>query len=106
MSYDRYKRLRGNGRVAIMPTIVLTKKSTDYFETYHKGVTRLDVLSYDYYGDANYDWLIMMANPEYGDLEFKIPDGVELRIPYPLSLTIEDYEAQIDKYNTLYGIKY
>ena len=45
-----------------------------------------------------------MANPELDGLEFKIPDGYELRIPYPLNLTLENLNNLIDRYNLLYGI--
>lgn len=44
----------------------------------------------------------MMANPEYGSMEFDIPDGAIIRIPYPLSTTLELYEKAVDRYNALY----
>ena len=44
----------------------------------------------------------MMANPEYGSLEFNIPDGAVLRIPYPLNITIENYNNAIEIYKQLY----
>jgi hypothetical protein len=62
----------------------------------------LDIISYNYYNDPNYGWLILMANPEYGSMEYNIPDGALLRIPYPLGETIEDYKKSIDLYNKLY----
>ena len=61
------------------------------------------MLSYDYYGDPNYGWLIMQANPEYGSLEFKIPQNALLRIPFPLELAITNYNEGIRKYKKLYG---
>ena len=67
------------------------------------GVSSLCLISYDYYGDPNYDWLIMMANPEFGSLEYEIPDNTQLRIPYPLDVTMEDYYNQINNYRVLYG---
>ena len=45
------------------------------------------------FNDPNYDWLIMQANPQYGSLEFNIPDGARLRIPYPLDTVIARYNA-------------
>lgn len=104
MSYDRYKRFRGNGRVSIPPFVKIIEKKSDYFEEYRRGITRLDLLSYDYYGDANYDWLILMANPSAGGVEFEIPDGTILRIPYPLETTLEAYNKEIDRISYLYGI--
>lgn len=102
MSYDRYQKFRSNGTIGIVPGIKLSVKPTDEYVEYILNKSRLDLLSYEYYGDANYDWLIMMANPQFGSLEYMIPDGEIIRIPYPLSDTIKDYEYQIEKYNTLY----
>lgn len=104
MSFDRYSRFRIDGKITKVPIVSLTEKSSDRFEIYKAGITRLDNLSYMYYGDPNYDWLIMTANKQYGSLEFEIPDGATLRIPWPLSLTLEDYNNQIERYITLYGI--
>lgn len=103
MGFDRYKEFRENGEVKFPPAISLTKKNTDFFVTYRRGQSRLDLISYDYYKDPNYDWLILMANPEYGALEYEIPDGSELRIPYPLDITLEDFTEQIKRYKILYG---
>lgn len=44
----------------------------------------------------------MQANPQYGSIEFEIPDGAKLRIPYPLSQSIQDYRASIEEYKRLY----
>ena len=104
MGYDRYKRFRVNGNVYFPPLVKIYPKASDYFETYIKGSTRLDNLSYEYYGDPGYDWLILMANPELPALEYQIPNGVEIRIPYPLDMTLENLNRQIDRYETLYGI--
>ncbi len=64
----------------------------------------MDLLSYKYYEDPNYGWLIMLANPEYGGLEFEIPDGASILIPYPLETTIQLYNNEVSKYSTYYGI--
>ena len=104
MSYDRYNRFRFDGDVVIPPLVEIPKKSTDFYETYRRGYTRLDILSANYYGDPGYDWLILMANPSLGALEFEIPDGAEVRIPYPLSTTIENYNTQIERHMSLYGV--
>lgn len=102
MSYDRYKKFRLNGKIGVVPGITIPKKNTDQYEQYFINKSRLDLISFDYYGDANYDWLIMLANPEYGSLEYLIPDGTYLRIPFPLDDTLKDYELQIERYNILY----
>lgn len=104
MSYNRYKKLQRNGKIMKMPPIQLKKKSTDYYITYKKNETRLDNVSYNAYGVSEYDWLILLANQDIASLEFEIPNGSEIRIPYPLSTTIEDYNSQIDNYENLYGL--
>jgi len=108
MSQSRYKYFIENGTIDLVPFISIPLKNSDYYVYYEIGKTRLDLLSYQYYNDPNYDWLIMQANPQYGSLEFNIPDGVELRIPYPLDITINDYQKSIEeyyKYNESYGSK-
>ena len=44
----------------------------------------------------------MQANPQFGSIEFEIPDMSILRIPYPLSQSIQDYRASIEEYKKLY----
>ena len=104
MSYDRYSKFRQNGTILHVPFIPIPVRSTDYYTYYEVGKTRLDLVSYQYYGDANYDWLILQANPEYGSLEFMIPDGAKLRIPFPLDTVIAQYNRDVDKYEKLYGL--
>ena len=100
-TYDRYTLFRENGDFKIVPCGKIEPKDSDFFELYKKNETRLDLLSYKYYNDPNYGWLIMQANPEYGSMEFEIPDGAELRIPYPLNVSIDSYELSIRKYYEL-----
>ena len=102
MSYDRYSKVRLNGKIGIVPHVEIPKIDSDYYEVYERGKTRLDNLSYKYYKDTNYDWLIMLANPEYGSMEFNIPYGSQIRNPYPLQGVIQYYNNAIDNYNRLY----
>ncbi len=95
--YDRYQSFRENGQVKIIPYIKLNEGNEDVIIVYDKSKMRMDNLSYKYYGDSNYAWLIMMANAKYGSMEFEIPDGVYLRIPYPLATAINRYENSVDK---------
>ena len=101
-SFDRYSQFRQDGSIGIVPYGAVPPKDTDYYEVYVKGKTRLDILSYQYYNDSNYGWLIMQANPQYGSVEFEIPDMSLLRIPYPLSQSLQDYRASIENYKKLY----
>lgn len=100
-TYDRYDLFREDGEIKIVPFVPIPVKSTDINVIYKKNRSRLDLLSYQYYGNANYGWLIMQANPELGSMEFEIPDGSTLRIPYPLEQTIERYIADTNQYNIL-----
>ena len=61
---------------------------------------RLDTLSYKYYGDPDYGWLILQANPSIPSMEYRIEDGTIVRIPYPLSTAVNRYEQGINKYNS------
>lgn len=96
--YDRYYRFRNNGEVKILPFVPILYSSNDLYITYDKNKMRFDTLSYKYYGDPNYAWLILQANPEYGGYEFSIPDGVTLRIPYPFESAIHRYNLSIESY--------
>ena len=101
-TYDRYSQFRQDGTFTVVPFASIPAKSTDFHEIYQRGKSRLDIISYKYYNDSGYAWLIMQANPQYGSIEFDIPDGANLRIPYPLSQSIEDYRASVEEYNRLY----
>lgn len=102
-TYNRYSKLSANGQMNLVPFAEIPVKSTDRFEYYIAGRTRLDILSYTHYQDPNFGWLILQANPEVGGLEFNIPDGTLLRIPYPLSTSLTEYENSIKIYKELYG---
>lgn len=101
-TFDRYSPFRNGNSIGKIPFGEIPEKGTDIKITYEKGKMRLDQISYQYYNNSDYAWLIMQANPQYGSLEFNIPDGVELRIPYPLDITINDYQQSIEKYNKFY----
>jgi nucleoid-associated protein YgaU len=104
MAYNRYTKLIRNGSIKKVPKIDIPFKSSDMYVTYKKGFTRLDNVSFDIYGDPNYDWLILMANNDVASLEFEIPDGYDIRVPYPLQQTLEEYNKRIDYYDSLYTI--
>jgi hypothetical protein len=46
----------------------------------------------------------MQANPTYGGLEFDIPEGTTIRIPYPLITALQSYQQEIDNYDRFYKI--
>ena len=101
--FDRYSNFRYNGYMRPVPNIKIDVLNSDKTVVYKLGDTRLDKLSNTYYNSPYYGWLIMLANPEYGGLEFNIPDQSLLRIPFPFESAINRYITQINKYNSLYG---
>jgi hypothetical protein len=66
-------------------------------------MTRLDKVSQQYYGSPTFGWLILMGNPIYGGLEWNIPDGAILTIPYPLITSLQDYKNELENYFFYYG---
>lgn len=96
--FDRYKRFRENGQINLMPFIEIPSADTDLYIQYDKSKMRFDSLSYKYYGDANYGWLIMQANPKYVCMEFEMPDNITLRIPYPLSEALVRYNNSVSNF--------
>jgi hypothetical protein len=99
--YDRYKSFTNNNEVSVIPFIKITKSDTDILIRYNQGQTRFDRLSLRYYGSPYYGWLINLANPEYGQLEFDISDDSIIRIPLPLERALSEYEDGIKNYQNL-----
>lgn len=102
-NFDRYSIFKANGKMEIVPFIEIAKKGTDKYIIFNKKTMRLDRISYEYYDSPDYAWLIMQANPVYGSIENFIPDGVVLRIPYPLDETLNGYMNDIITYKEVYG---
>lgn len=98
--YDRYQSFRENGQVKLIPNIKIDIESSDLYVTFDKKTMRLDNLSYKYYGDSNFGWLILLANPQHGSMEFELKDNIELRIPYPLNTAISRYELKVNDIKT------
>lgn len=105
MAYYRYDKFIENGRMKLVPFAEIPNSSMDRFEVYQQGLSRLDNISYKHYKDPNYGWLILQANPEVGGLEFNIPSGTLLRIPYPLETSLSAYDNSLKLYDELYGIE-
>ena len=101
--FDRYSNFRVNNSMKPIPGITIPSSSGDKKIVYKLGDSRLDKISNAYYNTPYYGWLIMLANPEFGGLEFNIPDQSILRIPFPFEAAINSYIIQINEYNTLYG---
>ena len=101
---DRYQYFSDdNGGFQIVPGIEIPIKGTDKYIPYKKGKDRLDKISDDNYQSPTFGWLILLANPLAGSIEFEIPDNFYLRIPFPLLTTLQDYKSAVDLYHLYYG---
>ena len=101
--YNRYRKLNNDDTIISPPFVKLDDKSTDTMIIYDIRKTRLDKVSQEYYGVPYYSWLILMANPEYGGLEWNIKDGQAVRIPLPLDATLREYERKLIQRLDYYG---
>ncbi|PCI28709.1 hypothetical protein COB55_03515 [Candidatus Wolfebacteria bacterium] len=96
--FDRYQQFKDNGQVKNVPFIKIPEKSTDKRIIYKEGFTRFDKLSQEFYNNPTSGFLIMLANPQFGGLEFDIPDGTIIRIPFGFKETIEQYFKDVDDF--------
>jgi len=101
--FNRYYNFLINGEQTVVPFVKLPSKASDKRYFYKLGVSRLDKISQEYYGTPFFGWLILTANPEYGGLEWNIPNGALLTIPFPLVASVQDYEAGLKNYFFYYG---
>jgi len=101
--FDRYEQFTSNGKMTMVPGITIPRRPSDKQVIYIKGETRLDKLSQMYYNNPYHGFLIMLANPKYGGLEFDIKDRDVIIVPYPLDSAIERYLNEVKIYKTLYG---
>ena len=86
-----------------VPMVKIPKLPSDKTILYKLGTTRLDIVSNKYYNTPYEGWLIMLANPEYGGLEFNIPDQSLITIPFPYESAMARYTEGIKQYKALYG---
>jgi hypothetical protein len=101
--FNRYEKFTQNGEVKAIPGLKIPVRESDKSVVYKLGDTRLDILSQKYYNNPYHGFLIMLANPQYGGLEFSIKDRDVLRIPYPFESAIERYLNSVEIYKELYG---
>jgi hypothetical protein len=101
--YNRYRKLNSDETIISPPFIKLDEKRTDAMIIYDVRKSRLDKISQEYYGVPYYGWLILMANPEFGGLEWNIKDGDAVRIPLPLDSTLREYERKLIQRLDYYG---
>ena len=60
-------------------------------------------MSQEYYNTPLFGWLIMLANPQLGSIEFEIADNSTVRIPFPLTNSLQDYKRGVELYKLYYG---
>lgn len=102
--FDRYSSFRINGTTVTLPFLSIPPKDSDREILYVQGRDRTDKLSQKFYGNPYCGWLIMLANPQYGGLEFLIPNHTILRVPYPFTDSLQQYINNIQEFDQLYGI--
>jgi hypothetical protein len=100
---DRYSQFRVNAEMKPVPGITIPSSGEDKSMIYKQGLTRLDKLSNLYYNNPYSGWIIMLANPEYGGLEFNIPDMTMLRVPFPYESAVSRYITEVRNHKLLYG---
>ena len=101
--YNRYTGFLVEGKQTTVPFVDIPAKTSDKKFVYKVGVSRLDKVSQQYYRTPYFGWLILMANPLLGSIEFEIPDKAYLRIPFPLTDSLQDYKTGVDLYHLYYG---
>lgn len=101
--FNRYQFFIEDSQFKIVPGIEIPIKGTDKYFLYIKGRDRLDKISQEYYNSPIFGWLILLANPLVGSIEFMIPNNSLIRVPFPLITTLQDYSRNIELYNLYYG---
>ena len=101
--YNRYGTFLVEGQQTVVPYVKLPTKTSDKVYIYRSGISRLDKVSQIYYESPVFGWLIMMGNPQFGGLEWNIPDGTVLSIPFPLISSLQDYKTALDNHFYYYG---
>jgi len=101
--YIRYQEFLINGQQTVVPYVTLPNKPSDLVHIYKVNRSRLDKVSEEYYGAPYYNWLILIANPQFAGLEQNIFDGAFLVIPYPLITSLQDYKAALENQFLYYG---
>jgi len=83
MSLNRYQYTKSSlDRYSTTRYPSFPKKNTDLY-IISRVQDRLDLLSNEFYEDPRYWWVIASAN-NLGKGTLDVPDGIQLRIPFPL----------------------
>jgi len=81
------------GKVIYLPTQYpnLVPSNEDYY-IISRDQDRLDLIAYDFYGDATLWWVIAMANDLPGDSMFP-PLGFQLRVPANIDAALNAFDG-------------
>jgi len=101
--WNRYNTFLIDGKQTVVPFVNVPSKPSDKRGIYKVGQSRLDKISQQYYGAPYFGWLILQANPQFGGLEWNIPDGAILTIPFPLLSSLQDYKGALETHFFYYG---
>jgi hypothetical protein len=101
--YNRYQQFLIDGEQTVVPFVTLPRKGTDVKYIFRAGISRTDKISQQYYNSPYFGWLIMAANPEFGGLEWNIPDNAVIVVPYPLNASLQDYNNSLKTRFYYYG---
>lgn|SRR5690606_28972496 len=97
IDYDRYEIYRNDdGSIDQLPFVEIPTNASDKYINWRLGVDRLDKVAKRYYDNEFFDFIILLANPNYIS-EFDIDDGDVIRIPFPLDKAKTDYENGLKK---------
>ena len=92
LQYSRYSSIKDK----TFPFIEISKRRSDKKIKWERG-NNMAFLSYKYYGDSRYGWLIMLANKEYS-IEFDIEENTIIRIPLPFREVLDEVITKIEDY--------
>lgn len=96
--YNKYEKIIENGETGVLPFIKLPSKETDKSTIWNSATDRLDTVSNRYYGHPYGGFLILNANAEYGVDENDIPDGVQITVPFPYKVSLQQYIDGLERY--------
>lgn len=92
--FDLYEFTKINGVSYTPPFVKINERNSDKYEKYFTGISRLDKLSFKYYGNATYGKIILIANPQFLS-ESEIDDQAVIRIPFPLTPVLTEIQDKI-----------
>lgn len=91
MALNRYRNTTDPD--AVYPDVSISERETDLFIEYGAD-DKLETVAYRVYGEPEYWWIIMLANPDY-TMEYEIEPGELIRVPFPLNSVVTEIKDQL-----------